>query len=438
MRRSLDIDHFAVGSIIFLIGWYSVLPAEDPQFNLPFFMSRISVVHGLFLYEFLFIMYVMHRAVTRWSSFRADFKTPAAIRATAFLISFLAVITILSNILNIAFWYDQPLLKIGEGFRLFAIAFLVVYIYNWSMKLRGEFILQAYLLGAILAGALHLYYSTQVPFRELGGLPSLLGQNGPGPGFALGILSCALLLYFGKSRYGAFVALAGIPIFIYGVSVSYSKTSMLIGAIGAVALLASLIMAIRRGGVKATVIIFMVMPAIYVYYQQDIDFYFDGVNMYYEYKFGNGGAIENNSTRERFQYFSTTTKVLLNNPVIGAGTGGFYPAVKDADPAALPDEDGFNDGTANPHNSFLYYAASSGFIGLFLVVLLFSYCNYMLYRSTNNLMVRFLILLPISACFIVYGFTLPSLFNTPYFYLLVVCIYSILRSDKQLKRIGSF
>ncbi len=408
-----------------------MLPTEIPELNIPFFLTRFTVVHGVFLYEALFIFYFLIRIFSYFSLSSANFHPPQEVKSCAALIFLLGCATILSNAINIAFGYAQPLSKIGEGFRLFVIAAFIVCTYEWSTLFGARILFKWYLLGLYFSGAAHIYYSRELAFRELGNLPSLLGQNGPGPGFALGLLLCSLLIYFHKYKSDIILAIACIPVCLYGVAVSYSKTTMLIGMFGLISIIVAFFSKISgTRKLPSNFLIFAIICCIFFFnYPQLAEFAADA-KIYFDFKFAEGAALDNESTQERLHYLFTTFKILIENPLIGVGSGGFYEAVRHVDPEALKYEDDINDGSANPHNSFLYYTASSGFIGLCLALIIFLYFNFILYRATRLSALRLGILPLMTLSFIVYGAALPSLFNTFFFYVFFIASYSTLRDVK--------
>jgi hypothetical protein len=433
IKKILLIDKLACAIIIFLVGWFSVLPASIPEITLPLFMTKISITHGLFLHDALFILYLSFIIIFNPNKIFIDININPKIKKLATLIFFLGFLVLISNLFNIAFGYEQPLTKIGEGFRLFVVALFVIYIYTWSSKYDGTFVFKNYLLGFFLSGAFHVYYANIFNFRELGGLSGLIGQNGPGPGFALGLLFSAILIYFAKSKNDFYVAFLCLPLSVYGILVSYSKTSMLIGFFGCMILFISFAKTIFNKYIfKKLAFIIILVIVVFNYFELEIDAFMSGAQAYFDYKFGNNFVTENESTKERARYFYTTFKIFINNPFLGAGTGGFYEAVRDVAPEALQYEDDFNDGSANPHNSFLYYTAGSGIIGTFLALVIFIYLHLILFISSKDKLFK-IIIIPIIFCIVLlYGFALPSLFNTLFLYIFFLGTYSSLRLNKSI------
>jgi len=273
------------------------LPAETEGLGIPFLISRISVIHGIFLHEFLFISYVVFHIIFFRKNFSIDFGNSKPVKRLALMIFLLGTATINSNLVNILFGYEQPLIKIAEGFRLYLTAIFVICVYSWTIRFGGLFVCKNYLLGFILSGLLHLYFSAKLLFRELGGLPSLIGQNGPGPGFALALLFCAVLIHFSRSRSDVLIALSSLPISVYGIVVSYSKISMLIGIISFVVLSLGVLknMSIKNFP-KYSLIFFIVSCVVIINFKNELGNFLDGAKIYYEYKFGHDVITKNEST----------------------------------------------------------------------------------------------------------------------------------------------
>ena len=410
LHRS-GLDRSWVAAILFLNGWDFSLPVSSTP--LPFWVTPIQVVHGVFLHEALFIAYVGFTLLARAGSL--PFPRGRAQRI-AILIAGLGAIGVLSAVANL-----RPPVELVAALRYFVLAVYFALAVKWTRKYRPIFVLRTYLLGLLAAGIVTLYFTFTLTHMTLGGLPMLLGQNGPGGYLGMTVILGAWLMMIRTSRFDTLIAMGCFGVGILGTSISYSKSAMLLAAIGGTAWLAVLLQRFNtRRTRRWTAIALLALAAIGFAEREPLSDYADGVNRFIEMKFQ---YIDSESVRARYSYFLITSEILLRHPLVGVGPGGFYAAERETDAHKSPwagaeDVDAGAKGQAHPESSFLYYACADGLIGLFLVISIFFFSVGSLRRAFAD---RGTAGTVVWACcslgYMIFGLTLPTLFNTSILYL---------------------
>lgn len=407
------VDRYWAFVIIFINGWLFALPNTEE--SLPIWLKPVQLIHGVFIHELLLIFYLIFLILSYGG--KLPIRQHGG-RNIAFLIIGLGSLGILSNAVNI-----QSLREMGESGRFFLLAVYFLLAIHWTKKHGPTFVLRALLLGIACSGAINVYYAFIIRRMELGGLPFLLGQNGPGGPLGLSVILSAWLMLERKTKVDAVIALASCFIGIIGVSISYSRLSMLIAGFGLIAWVCVLLVILttrqsRRQGVMALVLLLAIA---FVNHKQ-VSQYLEGVGTFVDRKFSDI-LTRNHSIETRSQYFIITAEVMFRNPFFGVGYGGFYDAAMatDASKSSRSNEEDAEKGGrgySNPHNTFLYYASANGFIGLLLSMVLFIMTVGAFWRTLSIRGVSGRVLwVCLAIGYLIYGMTLPTLFNTSVLYL---------------------
>jgi len=410
------IDRLWVFSILFINGWFMALPVMPANSQvLPFWLTPIQVVHGVFLHELLFAIYVFGWLVAEGSSL------PTAqhdARRIGLLVLGLGCLGVFSNVIN-----AQPVWEMGEAGRLFLLAAFFLFSILWADRHGPTVVLRTFLLGIACAGVVTLRYSYAIRFMELSGLPFLLGQNGPGGTLGLSVVLSAWLFLERRSRLDAAIALSSCAVGLLGASISFSKLSMLMALFGSIAWVTVLWQSLRRRRSRKAVVFAMVLVFAFGWFTQDrITRYVWGVGTFIDYKFSGVLAGGNRSVESRSQYFLVVWEILADSPLFGVGYAGFYDAATVTRSyrslrAAPEDAEAGRLGQSNPHSSFLYYAAANGLLGALLTLLLFIVTLKAIGRrlvagGTHGKIVLSCIIVS----YLIFAFTLPTLFNTVVMY----------------------
>ena len=103
-------DCFFVFLILFFNGWNYGLPVTD--MTVPWWATHKQIFHGIYLYEFLFIIYLCFLLIKK----KGFFSLPRhkEVRIISFLLMSIGFWGMLSNGVNI-----QPLKEFGEACRFF-------------------------------------------------------------------------------------------------------------------------------------------------------------------------------------------------------------------------------------------------------------------------------------------------------------------------------
>lgn len=406
-----NIDKFWVYLILFMNGWYFTLPVTDTA--MPLLLTPVQVVHGVFLHEFLLLVYILFLIGVNNGRLTIG---QSGVRSFALLIAGLGCLGVLSTGINL-----QPIKELAGACRyfLFALYFLLATV--WGEKYGPHNVLQALLLGIASAGAINLFYTFKLAFVQLGGFPLLLGQNGPGGYLGLGVVLSAWLMLERRSTMNALVAIATCAIGVFAATISYSKLSMLMAAFGLIAwfgIFLSTLVSRRSRRISAVVLVVMVFTLFSK--RELVGQYFDVVDVFITYKFKN---LDQRSVGERSQYWYITNEIVARNPLFGVGYGGFYEATLKTETyrqqaSAEEDPEAGAKGQSNPHNSLLYYAAANGLPGVLLALFLFIVCLRALWRGlTPNGVLGMLVWGALTAAYLIFAMTLPTLFNTSILYI---------------------
>jgi hypothetical protein len=405
------IDHAWAAAILFINGWFYAVPvSSDP---LPFWVVPIQVVHGVFLHEALLLAYLAVYLITR----RGYFPVPVRSGWTvAGLIAGLGVLGIFSAAANL-----RPLKEFAGAGRYFVLAAYFLMALRW-MKCYGlTFVLRTFLAGIAAAGAVNLYFTFTMNSRQLGGLPFLLGQSGPGGYLGMGVILSAWLMAERRTRSDVIVSLATLVVGVLAVSISFSKLSMLMAAAGVAAWLFVIGRDFNTPRYRRWYLVILIAIGIGLWIRRDtVAAYGRGVNAFIDYKFRN---LDTHSIGTRGRYFLITGEILAANPVFGVGYGGFYYAAIATNAyhgglSAIEEPERGARGESNPHSSFLYYAAANGIPGLALSLLLFSALMLLLSRPLiSQGLTGFVLWSSLVFGYLIFGLTLPTLLNTPILYL---------------------
>lgn len=405
-----SVDRILAAAILFVNGWMLTLPVMESP---PWWATPVQIVHGVFAHEVLFAGYLLFILCMYPRYFGG---TSAAAWRYAALIALLGGCGILSGVVNV-----RPLREVGSAGRYFVLALYFLCACRWAARYRPAFVLRNLLAGCAAAGAVNLYFTFTTSPYKLGGLPMLLGQNGPGGHFGIGVILAAWLMLVRQRKADPRIAVSMLAIGVFGASISFSKLAMLMAAAGLVAwvFVVGRNFGLRRSRRWAAGAVLLLIAAVII--RRDVAAqYVMGVQKFIEIKFIH---LNERSVGERSQYFVITAEILASHPFFGVGYGGFYDAALrtraywDYD-AAFEDPEAGARGETNPHSSFLYYASANGLPGLLVVMALFVTALasfwFALGRAGTAARVLFCCL---CAGYLVFAGTLPTLFNTSVLYL---------------------
>jgi hypothetical protein len=409
-------------AILFTNGWIYALPITEA--HLPVWLTPIQILHGVFVHEFLLLAYLPFLLMTRGGRFP---RAPYHARRIAVLIAILAALGLISDLAN-----ARPLREfVAAGRYLLLLAYFVVAVY-WSRKNGATFVLRNFLVGIAAAGVVNLYYTFTINTAvQLGGLPFLLGEQGPGGYLGMSVVLSAWLMLARQSRRDAIIAVAACAIGLLAVTISFSKLAMLMAAAGIVAWMLVLWRDFNTPRMRKWYAAAFVVVSVILWTHRDrVEQYARGARTFFDYKFR---YVDTESLGTRSQYFLITAEILTRHPVFGVGYGGFYDAAMETNAeksprAAKEDPEAGARGESNPHSSFLYYTMANGFGGLVITL--------MLIWSASDLFAGSLfryglagkgVWAALSGAYLVFGLTLPTLFNSSILYLpaaLAVCLYA--------------
>lgn len=403
--------------IIFMAGWKMALPVTDEP--MPWVLQPIQVVHGVFIHEALLLLYFALLLPLR---FRLPEFQNSKISILVSVMLIFGALMLFSNAINI-FAGNQEMREIGEPLRIFLLALLTFCIFRWSQIYGETLLLRTFLIGIVLSGAINLYLTFYIKSRVLSGLPSLLGQSGPGGALAISAMLGALLMTLRTNRIDGVIAILSGLIGIFAATISFSKLAMLISVCASIAWFAIMIKSLRNEKIRRWIVATMVLLwVIAAYNWNTLMDYKKGVEYFISLKFNDVGSENDNSSATRLQYIFTTLDIMTDNPIFGVGTGGFYTGARETPGyySSILDEnpESGRTGKTNPHNAILYYASALGLPGFILTTGIFLYGMVLLWSALRDKKTIGAIVWFCLACaYTVHVFTLPSLFNTMVFYL---------------------
>jgi O-antigen ligase len=325
---------------------------------------------------------------------------------------------------------------------LFSAYFLLVV--HWSRSRGSTFFLRVYLAGIAAASTINIYYSVTATDIEkgFGYLPMLLSRNGAGGLSALAVPFGAWLITSRRARSDAPVAIAASLIGIGATAISFSKTAMTIGLCGIIAwlfVLTSSLVTRRSRRIGWTSLAVLLVAAIASPQSTQVSDVINNVTRSVQAKFAGLDLSDKYSVGARYMYLWGVSEVLLEHPLVGVSYSGFYDAITRTPSyrtGQMADEDpeAGASGQSNPHNSFLFYAATNGFPGLVIVSLLFVVFLHQLFRSlTGYGLSGRAIWACLALAYVLYGFTLPTLFDTEVLYLPAAVAMAQVAEQRALK-----
>jgi len=440
MKTSFQINEFEkyfILAIIFLSGFdymvpvYSFISSNSNVVDFPFWAKKMEIVHGIFLRDFIFSIYLLIQFFKK--SISTILKDKVALKYF-FFITLLCFVGVVSTIVN-----QQTLFDIFESLRIGFLAIFFLACFYWSNKFGANVVLRTFLFGALVSMSINLYFSFQISWSKIGILPLLLGQNGPGgaTGFMIGL--SAYLFLIRKVYLDIIIASLFSIIGCFTVLISYSKLGMIMSAFG---LIAWLTVILNYFWMKKTFKVFLISLSVLIMLSSwmihtDIgkDFY-ESAEKFYYYKLGDDKLIDyNDGDEERIYYFKSVLEILVSNPFFGVSYYGFQNAINKTmahkSTGLLADE--LNPNSANPHNAFLYYISANGIPGLIIVNILFFGFIRILYESLKiykktGIIVWFCLF----AAIMIHGNTLPTLFNTDIMYFPAAISFSLYRNIKRI------
>jgi O-antigen ligase len=377
----------------------------------------VQIGHGVYLDNLLVILYaglvIPHPQAQR---FLGDSRA----NTIAGLVAVLALLGVISAGASPYRIYD-----VGQAGRLLVFSALVLLVSTWSKQFGSSFILRLFLLGIVVAGLANLYMSFTAPYLTIVSLPALRARNGAGGVIAMGIAIGALLFVLRRTWLDVVVAIAGAAVGVTAAGLSFSKTSMLIallGIIGWALIVVGLLVRRRTRAVTVASLLAFGIGSSIVLESSDAGKLLGDVSEGVRLKFSGFNLADKYTGRDRLLYFYGVGEIVLEHPLTGVSYSGFFDAITKTDlyrsgDMAEEDVSVADAAVANPHNSFLYYAAANGIPGILVVVGLFSGFGIFLIRNAAGVGVpETLVALAVVGAYLLYGMTLPTLFNTGILY----------------------
>ena len=441
VKKLSSFHQFLIYTLIFLNGYKLILPidisdeARSISISLPIWATNFEI-HGVFLSDFLFLIYFLVFGIR----FHKQIFKGKIVMIFFYLIVGLYMAGVFSTLVNFEIFSDYL-----EATRLATLGLFFVCAVWWT-ELFGEIIvLRIFIIGLIVSGGINLYFTFFFSLRLLGGLPQLLGQNGPGGSAGFLVFVGAWFFIISKKMTDKLLSILFLVLFVFILIISFSKLGMLMGACGVVAFVAALFVApsfkVLRNQMLILTLVFLSF-IIWLTKTEKGQILIDGASTFYYYKLGTDGAgivEKEGGDEERLYYFFGVGEVFINNPIFGVGYNGFGPAVsktKAHSSGKMSDEDSFVN--ANPHNAFLYYISANGIIGWILIVMMYLTFLFIFYKTfipfgVSGIIIFFSIML----ASVIHTNTLISFFNTTIMYFPTAIAVSTIQQRINFKRLNN-
>lgn len=410
----------AASLIVGIFGWLLALP-NAPDFDIPYLATRIEVMHGVHLNELLFIVYMLllslSGSIWRISAF------PNIMHYAALIMS-LGVFGIISSVLNMA-----EIMDLFEALRFFLLALFFIVLVFWIREIGANVILRILLIGATLGAVVNLYYTYKYQTRMFGVLPVLFGQNGPGGAIGICVCLSAWLILLRKNNIDIIVALSNLIVGVYTAILSYSKIGQLITILGLISWVTIIILTNIREARKKIgfTFIYFILVSLFYITQTDVGRQYLESSKLLTSKIIDEKIADPINDDMRIMFYDSVFSIVADNPVIGVSYSGFAKAFT----SHSSDTYGkIFDTSLNPHNSFLYYISANGLPAAPVVAMLFLWFIYVLFNSLKYYGIKGVVVwASLVFAYILYGNTLPSLFNTWVLYLPAAIAFSQVNSS---------
>lgn len=330
----------------------------------PWWARRLDVGNVL-VHELLFLFWLFCYGAKRVLS-GLLFGTPT--RIAAVLLIALALWCGMISLLAPLPWLD-----IGRTLRLLVNAALMIAVATWGRQF-GTLPLAAIVIGFLQGTVINLMMSFQYPLL-IDGVMRLAGQNTPGVTMGVAIHLAAWWFYLSdRSRTKLLIILATF-VFAFACAISFSRIGWFAGATGLLAWGAILCLApyrsaaqqqqlrrVRRVLAPMLLALLAVIP-ITKTGQVSINWLSNLV--------AQKASYEGEGDQQRLTYLYGVIEIIAQHP-LGVGYSGFYGAMANTaayrSPKAAVEE---SPADANPHSTFLWYAAAGGIPGLILSLAVF-------------------------------------------------------------------
>ncbi|AWL10328.1 hypothetical protein HME7025_02488 [Aquirufa nivalisilvae] len=436
LRQEVSILHkWYIYIILFANGYQFILPVPYSDSsnivltNLPQWAMNFEVIHGVFLADFLFILYLF------FIGFRYINDTLKFKKALQFALAIigLSIAGILSSFVNFEIISDY-----FEAIKLSLFALFFLFVVFWTSNFGPVIVLRVFMLGLTVSGIVNLYFTFSNPIRLLGGLPMLLGQNGPGGSAGFLMFLAAWFSVLATKKMDKLLVILYILINSFLLMISYSKLGMLMGLLG---ILSVLFLQFRSSRPQliikriAYLFVFLFSFFTWLFISSTGEIITEGASAFYEQKIGDdsSGAIDSGDM-ERLYYYFAVGEVFVDNPMFGVGYNGFFKAISKTNAYStgeMSEED--SSLNANPHNAFLYYISANGIIGWILTV-----CLYFLFLRAFYCVLKpyglqgFMVFCCIGGASLIHTNTLIGFFNTTIMYLPVGVAYALNNQRDQI------
>ena len=427
-------------TIIFINGFKLILPidisddARDIAVSLPIWATNFEI-HGVFLSDFLFIIYFLVFGIR---FHKQIFKGKIAM-LFFYLFVGLFMAGVFSTLVNLEIFSDYL-----EATRLVTLGLFFVCLVWWTDLLGEITVLRIFIIGLIVSGVINLYFTFFFSLRLQGGLPQLLGQNGPGGSAGFLVFVGAWFFIISKKMTDKLLSLIFLVLFVFILIISFSKLGMLMGACGIVIFIAAFFVTSSFKVLRNRMLILTLVIFSFIFWLTQSEkglILIEGTSTFFYYKLGNdeAGFVEKQGgDQERVYYFWGVGEVFINNPILGVGYNGFGPAVsktKAHSSGRMSDEDSFVN--ANPHNAFLYYISANGIIGWIMIGMMYLTFLFVFYKifvplGISGIIIFFFIML----ASLIHTNTLMSFFNTTIMYLPTAIAVSTLQRRINFKRLN--
>lgn len=397
--------------ILSLGGWRLCLPTDD---SVPYWLTPIQVVYGIFIHEIIFIAYLVLCLCSRAKN---NFHQPDHIINIA--CKYLVGLAVWCAI--IGFFGPRPFMDAAESGRIILWVILLIVVTQWAVK-NPVFVLRAFFIGLVASTCVNLISTFRGNTLMIGVLPTLMGQNGPGTSMGMGVCLSAWLALISTRRIDIILALVGGLACCFGAGISYSKIGMGTALAGVCCMILVILFKSKRERgdfLRATGILMCAAIFFYLGTTHGVAIA-ESLNNFFYLKSSSldltlDQSQQSASNQARTAYYLGVGEIMMAHP-LGVGYSGFYDAMTSTDTylrggfAAIEDADVGAAGESNPHSTLLYYASAGGFFGGGLCLVIFFLLWLAMFRGLKPFgMVGVFVVTFTGLAFFIVFLTIPTL-----------------------------
>lgn len=410
-RRSYIVERIIAAAVLFYGAMVLCLPvpSNDEVAQLYPWWAKRAAFGNVLLHELIFVAWLMPYGA--WHIIGSFFAKTAPARQSAMWLIALAVWCGIVSLSAPLLWMD-----VGRTLRLLLNVGMLLAVARWAWKFN-EFPLMVLVLGFLAGTVINLSMSYEYPL-VVDGIMRLSGQNTPGVAMGVAIHLTAWLFYRSEDVRLQILSFCATLIFAFSCIISFSRIGWFVGGLGTIAWLYVIFLArpacdqrLKRFRNARRIIIPLLIGCALLLPKSQIA---ENVSQWFISLVESKVSYEGEGDRQRLAYLFGTMEIVAKHP-LGVGYSAFYDAMTATETYRSPEaavEDSPSE--ANPHATFLWYAAAGGFPGFAMAMMVFIMLLNRMRVGLVAAMERdgFVLFLLAAPAYLLMGLTVPYLFNS--------------------------